>query len=107
MMGEIKTIMVVDDEPAVLQQVRQLLEAEEYDVITADSSRKALELLEESEGEKVDLILIDTALPGTENKAFFSMKPKSKMQTTTGLDNYLEKPFTIEQLKDFVKNKTK
>jgi len=105
MMGEIKTIMVIDDEPKVLTEVRKLLEADQYDVITAATSRQALEFFADSGEKKVDLILIDTPMPGTEKTALFSMKPKSKMQTTTSLENFLQKPFTVEQLRDFIKNK--
>jgi DNA-binding NtrC family response regulator len=100
--GPIKTIMVVDDEPALLTQIQASLQADEVEVITAVNSRQALELLENTEEDTVDLILIDTPMPGSDKTALFSMKPNASMETTVGVENFLEKPFTPERLRDFV-----
>ena len=96
--------MIVDDEPEVLEKVRSYLEENKFDVVTVPNSRKALQFLEENEGDNIDLILIDTPLPGGGSEdGFYSMKPKSKIpDTETG--NFLQKPFTREQLVDFVKD---
>jgi DNA-binding NtrC family response regulator len=95
--------MIVDDEPEVLEKARSYLEENEFDVVTAPNSRKALQFLEENEKGNIDLILIDTPLPGGNEDGFYSMKPESKIpDTETG--NFLQKPFTREQLLDFVKD---
>ena len=61
-----------------------------------------LEFLEEKNEENVDLILVNTPVPGTETTGFFSMKPYSTEQTAdTGA--FLQKPFTREQLLEFIK----
>lgn len=100
-----KTIMVVDDEASILDEVKSCLEEDEFEVVTASNSRKALELMNEDE-EDFGLILIDTLMPDSKKPAFFSMKPKSKSNIDTSkAEDFLQKPFTKEQLLDFVKSK--
>lgn len=94
--------MIVDDEPEVLQTVRSFLKNGEFDVVTVTTNREALELLEDKQEEEVDLILVDTPVPGSDRKGFFSMKPKSTMQSA-GTDAFLQKPFTRDQLLEFIK----
>ena len=94
--------MIVDDEPDVLEKVKSCLENDEIEVITADNSRQALEIMEKEE--PFDLILIDTPMPCSDKTALFSMKPDSKLKTE-GTNNFLQKPFTKEQLVGFVKEK--
>jgi len=56
-----KKIMIVDDEPDILDSLKLVLEREKYDVITVESGRKCLEKLEEGfEG----VILMDIMMPG-------------------------------------------
>jgi len=98
--------MIVDDEPEVLEKVKSFLEDEEFDVVTATNSRQALELLGETDEKNVDLILVDTSMPGTNKNGFFSMKPKSTMHTADAA-SFLQKPFTREQLLHFVRSGTK
>ena len=101
-----KTIMVVDDETSILEEVKSCLEKDDFEVVTVNSSRKALELMEDDKEENFGLILIDTSMPNSNAPAFFSMKPKSKKNIDTSKEeDFLQKPFTKEQLLDFVKNK--
>ena len=103
---EMKTIMIVDDESDILEKVKSCLESDDFDVVTATNSRNALEHMEGDKEEDFGLILIDTPMPGSDKSALFSMKPKSKMDADTGkMDDFLQKPFTKEQLLDFVKRK--
>jgi len=94
--------MVVDDESSVLEKVRSFLEYNEFDVVTVKNSRQALELMDTEI--TVDLILIDTPMPASDKTAFFSMKPDSKL-SVEGASNFLQKPFTKEQLVNFIKGK--
>lgn len=94
--------MIVDDEPSVLEQVRSYLEHDEFDVVTVTNSRQALDVLDDKE-DTVDLILIDTPIPGSSEKGLFSVKPKSTTQTAK-TDTFLQKPFTREQLINFVRD---
>ena len=95
--------MVVDDEAEVLEKVKSYLQHDEIDVVTADNSRQALELIMDAEV-TFDLILVDTPMPASDKTAFFSMKPNSRLNVE-GTGNFLQKPFTKEQLVDFVKEK--
>jgi DNA-binding NtrC family response regulator len=101
-----KTIMVVDDETSILEEVKSCLEEDDYEVVTVENNRKALEIIENDKEENFGLILIDTSLPDSNTPAFFSMKPRSKRNIDTSKkEDFLQKPFTKEQLLDFIKNK--
>ena len=98
----VKTIMIVDDEIAVLEKVKSFLSEDEIDVVTANNSRQALEILEKEEN--IDLILINTPIPGGNTTALYPMKPNSKF-VTSETESLLQKPFTKEQLISFIKDK--
>lgn len=99
-----KTIMVVDDESGILEQVKSCLEEDDFEVVAVDNNRKAMELIDEDKEDNFELILIDTAMPDSRKPAFFSMKPKSKKNIDTSKEeDFLQKPFTKEQLIDFIK----
>ena len=100
--GIIKTIMIVDDEADIRTSVKSYLESDDIDVVTANDSRQALELMDK--GEKFDLILIDTQMPCSDESALFSMQPKSKFESSES-NSFLQKPFTREELIKFVKEK--
>jgi DNA-binding response OmpR family regulator len=55
------TILVVDDEPAILDLMRDFLEAEGFQVETTQEGQMALRLLEH---QPVDCLLLDVMLPG-------------------------------------------
>ncbi len=56
-------ILVVEDEPAVLELVRRTLESYGYTVLHAGSPQRALRAMEEGEA-RVDLLLTDVVMPG-------------------------------------------
>ncbi|ODS36420.1 MAG: hypothetical protein A7316_02670 [Candidatus Altiarchaeales archaeon WOR_SM1_86-2] len=58
-------IMIVDDEPDVVELLKEILEAEGYTVIGAESGYECLEKLEK---EPVDLILMDFFMPGIDGR---------------------------------------
>jgi len=55
------TILVVDDEPQILQAIAGLLQDEDFEVLTAPEGEAALKKVRE---ELPDLVLLDIALPG-------------------------------------------
>lgn len=94
--------MIVDEKADICNTVKSCFESDDIDVITANDSRQALELIEEDE--TCDLILIDTQMPCSDKSALFSMQPKSKFESS-GSNSFLQKPFTREELIKFVKEK--
>ena len=56
-----KKIMVVDDEPSLLELVPAILKKEGYDIMTASSGQECLDKLKIA---KPDLILMDMMMPG-------------------------------------------
>ena len=62
MPGGGETILVVDDEPDILVQTKELLISYGYRVATAESGEMALEVFEKLGG--VDLVLLDLNMPG-------------------------------------------
>jgi len=57
-----ETILIVDDEPDLLDLVVQVLEGRGYNVLGAGSGKQALERWSQRDG-KIDLLLTDMALP--------------------------------------------
>jgi diguanylate cyclase (GGDEF)-like protein len=108
-------ILVVDDEPKIRQFVREVLELQDYEVLTAASGPDALQQLKRL---RVDLILMDLMMPvmdGYEVYHLLRETPATKevpviivtakeerKDRQLGLEgptyNYLMKPFQIEEL---------
>jgi two-component system, cell cycle sensor histidine kinase and response regulator CckA len=59
----LQTILVVDDEPTVLNLCRRILERGGYTVVAATSGLDALRVLENST-QTIDLALLDVIMPG-------------------------------------------
>jgi len=102
-------IMIVEDDVAISDLLKEALEAEGYIVSRAYSGTEALMLLEK---EKPDLLLLDLMLPGLPGE---ELLPKLKgiltviMSAKTDIDNkvrllyegasdYITKPFVISEL---------
>lgn len=106
-------ILVVDDEPAMLELVARMLSSRGYRVLVADSAKKALAMLE---NEKIDLLLSDIVMPDMDGYQLAAvvnqMYPKTKVQFMSGYardrwenketgnvaGTLLEKPFTSQAL---------
>ena len=56
-----KCVLVVDNEPRILDVLRLLLETVEYNVVTASDGGKAIELIKQS---RFDAVLLDLIMPG-------------------------------------------
>jgi len=63
-LGSSSTILVVDNEPAVLNRVKFILEAAGYAVMTACNSQQALAFCEKQD-HAIDLLLTDMNMPDT------------------------------------------
>jgi len=109
-----KKIMVVDNEPDIVDLTRTVLELGGYIVVPSYSGEEALRRLEK---EKVDLVLLDIMMPGMsgwdvfnrikkKNKdikvAFMSVldisEKRKQVLLDEGLADYIMKPFDKETL---------
>lgn len=114
-MKKINSILVVDDEPELLENIRMPLEMAGYQVLAANNGVEALDLLKKR---SVDLILADIAMPYMngyqllervrENRQWaaipFIFLTARKMDSdvrygkSLGVDDYLTKPITAIDL---------
>jgi DNA-binding LytR/AlgR family response regulator len=110
-----KTILIIEDEKGIRENVKYLLESENYDVITANNGQEGIELVEEY---KPDLIICDIMMPGMSGFdvlksllekgsplsipfIFLTAKvERSDLRTGMGLgaDDYIFKPFEADEL---------
>ncbi|MBU1101826.1 MAG: response regulator [Bacteroidetes bacterium] len=115
-----KTILVVEDDLNMQENIASLLEEEGYNSLTANNGLKAIEVLE---NQKVDLILSDVMMPKLDGFGLFEyIQKRSDMQTipfilltakvdvlslrkgmNLGVDDYLTKPFKADDLLGAVK----
>jgi len=115
-----KKIMVVDNEPDIVDLTRTVLEIGGYEVVPAYSGEECLRLLDK---QKVDLVLLDIMMPGMSgwdvfnriNKkspeikvAFMSVleisDKRKQVLLDEGLADYIMKPFDKETLLNRVDN---
>lgn len=110
-------IMIVDDDPVILEMITDLLLSENYEVIAVQNGEKALSYLETS---SVDLLILDVMMPkmnGWELAAFVNkfldipilfLTAKGTLEDKVkgfalGADDYLVKPFLLEELSARIK----
>lgn len=65
-MQEKKKILVVDDEPDVVEMLQTVLETASYEVVTAYDGKEAIE---KTRKEKPDAIILDLMMPGVDGFA--------------------------------------
>ncbi len=82
-----ETVLVVDDEPAILEICREALESFGYRVICADSGEDALEIYR-SDPRAVDLVIMDLSMPGMGGRKclaeMLAIRPEAKALVATG-----------------------
>jgi DNA-binding response OmpR family regulator len=108
-------ILVVDDEPNIVQTLQDRLEMNEYDVCVASNGKEGLDLALK---EKPDVILLDVIMPimdGHEMLEALRQRPegqavsvimltaRSQMQdiaraNACGIEDYIVKPFDLSEL---------
>jgi signal transduction histidine kinase len=115
-------IMVVEDDLALLEGIRELLELSGYRALTASNGREALDLLEK---ELPDLIISDIMMPEMDGYEFHSAvreigrltsipfifltargeKSDIRRGRSSGADDYITKPFDDEDLLAAIRGK--
>jgi two-component system cell cycle sensor histidine kinase/response regulator CckA len=108
-------VLLVDDEPVILDVGRDLLEAIGYHVLTAQDGKEAIEVYKKNRG-NIDFVLLDMVMPGMGGgEAYARMKeinPDIKVLLSSGFsidgqateildlgcDGFIQKPFNINEL---------
>ena len=111
------SILVVDDEPAIQDILNWALSAEGYRVTTAGNGKEALARVEH---EDFDVIVTDIVMPGIDGLEVLErsrvLNPRAAVIVMTayaaldtaiaalrrGASDYLEKPFSVDLLKERV-----
>jgi DNA-binding response OmpR family regulator len=107
-----KRILIIDDEPMILESVGYNLKQEGYEVISANNGETGLQL---AKTETVDLILLDLMLPGINGMDICRILRQSSevpiimvtakegeidrvLGLELGADDYITKPFSMREL---------
>jgi signal transduction histidine kinase/ActR/RegA family two-component response regulator len=111
----VETILIVEDEPAVLRLVRQALDRQGYRLLVASTPADAIALAQAS-AEPISLCLTDVILPGMNGRELVAelrrLRPALRVVFMSGYSanilaphgvlepgmEFLEKPFTVEAL---------
>jgi DNA-binding response OmpR family regulator len=108
-------ILIVDDEPNIVQTLQDRLEMNEYDVVTACNGKEGLERAVEH---KPDIILLDVIMPlmdghemlealrnqpGCDEMSVIMLTARSQTQdiaraNACGIEDYIVKPFDLSEL---------
>ena len=116
-----KTIMVIDDSIVIRKMVEIALEDGDYNIVTSNSGKDGLNLLDE---ENPDLVIVDMTLPDMNGIDLLKTVKASKgipvimlsgkdapqlieSAKSAGADDFLPKPFRDDDLIEKVKNLTK
>ena len=120
-MSKIKTILVVDDEPDIVNLTEKILKLGSYNTLTCNNGKEALKLIEDKYDE-ISLVLLDLMMPGISgmevlrtiksNEMFKhilvilftvkSFKEDIKKGKEMGADGYITKPFSGKSLLEYV-----
>lgn len=114
-------ILVVDDDPHIVKTIRDRLERNGYDVLTASNGRDGLEMALD---EKPNVVLLDIIMPIMDGHEMlealrrqpFGQEPSVIMFTArsqakdisranaSGIDDYVVKPFDLGELLERIEN---
>jgi DNA-binding NtrC family response regulator len=116
-MKDRKNVLVIDDEPIVLDSCRRILKQEGFDVNGAFNGREGLKKIEE---DRYDAVLVDWKLPEIDGMEVLRIIKKNHPEVIVvmitgypsvesavkamklGVSDYVSKPFTPDELKETI-----
>lgn len=118
--GQGETVLIVDDEAAIVDTARETLECNGYRVLTAASGNQAIAVFQQH-ANQIELVVLDMMMPGMDGcqtkSALRSIAPACRILATSGLrrpgsegdkladvNGFLAKPYSDEQLLRAVSN---
>ena len=114
-------VLIVDDEPIVLQMAKKALERQGYTVLLADGGRTAIEVLRSRPGDDVALVVLDQSMPNMNGEEVLpelrKLRPEIKVVMSSGysesetmllmkgqrVSGFIQKPYTAPGLAEKVK----
>ncbi len=117
------TILIVDDEPDIVNLTEKFLKLGDFDTITSNNAKEAMKMVEENYKD-IALILLDIMMPGKSGMSVLeTIKNDKRYQDIIvvlftvksfnediqkgkrlGADGYITKPFSGKALLAYVKN---
>lgn len=90
------TVLVVDDDPAIVEMVNEVVSRKGFKVVGAGSGEQALEELEK---QHFDLIFMDLVLPGMSGvEALSAIKEKDKKAVVVIITGYGDDPIAMDAM---------
>ena len=116
-----ETVLAVDDDPGILELLREALKPLGYTVLAAESGERAIEIAAEHKG-KIDLLLTDVVLPGIKGQELAAQLVESCPEVNVlfmsgylcpsmahsakgqGFEAFINKPFSTNALLRKIRN---
>ena len=113
------TVLLVDDEKAILQSTAAVLEHLGFKVLSAEDGQEAVEVFRENP-ERIDLVIMDLTMPRMDGREAFQamqqLKPDVKVILSSGyneqesiqrflgkgLSGFIQKPYTLVSLRTMI-----
>jgi len=119
--GNGETILIVEDEPAILEMGRMVLEELGYKVLTAEKPENAIQLVNKNDI-AIDLLITDVIMPGMDGQKMavaireklpdirclfmsgYTFNVLSEKVVLEDNEYFIQKPFTVQALSERVNN---